>query len=46
MAFWPSDVEEQGPWKRMADLTTNKAKPQDQVNTALPANGSASVCAC
>ncbi|DBA86705.1 TPA: hypothetical protein ACH3X1_005155 [Trebouxia sp. C0004] len=26
VTFWPSQVEEQGPWQRLADLSTNKPK--------------------
>lgn len=28
VTFWPSDVEDKGPWQRLADLTTNKPKAQ------------------
>jgi len=27
VAFWPSQVEEQGPWQRLAHLSTSKPKP-------------------
>ena len=26
VTFWPSQIEEQGPWQRLADLSTNKPK--------------------
>ncbi len=26
VTFWPSQVEQQGPWQRLADLSTNKPK--------------------
>lgn len=28
VTFWPSQVEDKGPWQRLADLTTNKPKQQ------------------
>lgn len=40
VTFWPSQVEEEGPWQRLAALSTNK--PKAQLNTTTQA--SAQVC--
>ena len=37
VTFWPSHVEDNGPWQRLADLTTNKPKLQAVSSQTLPA---------
>ena len=37
VTFWPSQVEDKGPWQRLADMTTNKPKLQAVSSQSLPA---------
>ena len=37
VTFWPSHVEDKGPWQRLADLTTNKPKLRAVSHQSLPA---------
>lgn len=39
VTFWPSQVEEEGPWQRLAALSTNK--PKAQLNTTTQASAQA-----
>ena len=48
-AFWPSQVEEKGPWQRLADLTTNKPRTQSDTTRHVPEKACSSVhraCTC
>ena len=45
-AFWPTHVENNGPWQRLADLSTNKPKADTTAGTCHLPKLSASPWMC